>query len=124
MPPKSSAPSAESAATSSGRSAVPSPSSAPSAESFAFDRDAAIQAAEALAAELLASGLPDQVVATWLLPVFVHLQSATAGSPIPDDRLAVRLAAIIGVSFGSAIPGSAGVSPASAPQAPQSDSSA
>ena len=62
-----------------------------------LDLPATIAAADLLAASLLDSGLPDQVVATWLLPVYVHLVGQIANLPIPP--LTARLAAIVGLEF-------------------------
>jgi len=59
------------------------------------DPTAALDAAADLAARLIDSGLPDQVVATWLLPVFVHFMPLPAG--IEAHPLITRLAALVGV---------------------------
>jgi len=61
------------------------------------DPTAALDAATDLAAHLLDSSLPDQVVATWLLPVFVHFTPLPAG--IEPHPLITRLAALVGIEF-------------------------
>lgn len=53
-----------------------------------------------VADELLKSGLPELVVATWLHPILVHLQPDVRGLEIPDRLLA--LAAVVGVDLTAA----------------------
>jgi len=53
-----------------------------------------------IANELLATGLSDQVVAGWLLPIFVHIAAQSRGLDIPETL--ARLSRLVGTELGGA----------------------
>ncbi len=50
-----------------------------------------------LAIALHDAGLPDQVVASWLSPIFLHLGPVAPDTAIPEEI--ANLAALVGVTF-------------------------
>jgi hypothetical protein len=53
-----------------------------------------------VANDLIATGLPDQVVAGWLLPIFAHLAAQSRGLDIPETL--ARLSRRVGTRLGGA----------------------
>ena len=63
-----------------------------------------ITALDTVAAELYKMAVPAQAVASWMLPIFIHVKPIIGEAPIPDriDRLSRLVGVTLGVKAHSA----------------------